>query len=104
SLTMMQSAIFADQPSLGLLLDEDVRAVQSTPLIASSGQVFGMISTHYRAPHRPSERDLHLLDLLARQTADYLERKHAERTQLLLVEELNHPLKKPLASAQAVRP
>src|SRR5262245_23758546 len=46
-----QSALFAGEPSLDVLLGEDVRAVQSTPLIASSGQVFGMISTHYPAPH-----------------------------------------------------
>jgi PAS domain S-box-containing protein len=73
-----RSPVFAGQPSLRVLLDADVRAVQSTPLISSSGQVFGMISTHFRAPHRPSERDLRLLDLVARQAADYLERMEAE--------------------------
>jgi PAS domain S-box-containing protein len=34
-----------------------------------------MISTHFSAPHRPSERELRFVDLLARQAADYLERK-----------------------------
>jgi signal transduction histidine kinase/ActR/RegA family two-component response regulator len=37
-----------------------------------------MISTHFLSPQRPSDRQLRLLDLLARQAADYLERKHAE--------------------------
>jgi PAS domain S-box-containing protein len=79
-----RSPVFAGQPSLQVLLDADVRAVQSTPLISSSGHVFGMISTHFRAPHRPSERDLRLLDLVARQAADYLERKEAEAKQAQL--------------------
>ncbi len=73
-----QSEIFAGQPSLKVLLEANVRALQSTPLVSSSGQVFGMISTHFRLPHRPGDRDLRLMDLLARQTADYLERRLAE--------------------------
>jgi PAS domain S-box-containing protein len=81
---VMQSAIFAGQPSRQVLLDADVRAVQSTPLTSSAGLVFGMISTHFRVSHRPSERDLRLLDLVARQAANYLERKEAETTQAQL--------------------
>lgn len=53
-------------------------AMQSTPLIARSGELVGMISTHWKQPHTPSERDLRLLDILARQAADLLERKQAE--------------------------
>jgi PAS domain S-box-containing protein len=55
-----------------------IRAVQSTPLVARSGRLLGMISTHWRQPHEPSERDLRLLDLLARQAADVMERTLAE--------------------------
>jgi len=55
-----------------------IRAVQSTPLLTRSGRLVGMISTHWRHPHEPSERDLRLLDILARQTADLLERRLAE--------------------------
>jgi PAS domain S-box-containing protein len=73
-----QSEIFAGHPALDVLLKEDLRAVQSTPLISSSGRVFGMISTHFRGPRQQHARDLHLMDLLARQTADYLERRQAE--------------------------
>jgi PAS domain S-box-containing protein len=79
-----QGAIFAGQPSQQVMLDADVRAVQSTPLTSSAGQVFGMISTHFRVPHWPSERDLRLLDLVARQAADYLERKEANAKQAQL--------------------
>jgi PAS domain S-box-containing protein len=52
--------------------------MQSTPLISRSGQVLGMFSTHYRSPHQPGDRELRMLDLLARQAADLIERKSAE--------------------------
>jgi len=69
------SPIFAGQPVLQVLLAAGVRAVQSTPLVSSAGAVLGMISTHFAAPHTMGERESRLLDLLARQAADYLERK-----------------------------
>ena len=37
-----------------------------------------MLSTHYRSPRSPAERDLRILDLLARQAADWIERTQAE--------------------------
>jgi PAS domain S-box-containing protein len=73
-----QSEVFAGQPSLQALLEAGVRAVQSTPLTSSAGNVLGMISTHYCRPHRPGERELRLMDLLALQAADYLQRKRIE--------------------------
>jgi PAS domain S-box-containing protein len=76
---VVQSEIFAKQQSLDVMLDADVRALIAIPLVSSAGTLLGMISTHFRAPHRPSERELHLLDLLTRQGADYLERKHTEQ-------------------------
>ncbi|MGC2076260.1 MAG: PAS domain S-box protein [Xanthobacteraceae bacterium] len=56
----------------------NIRAVQSTPLISRSGQLLGMISTHWRKAHEPRERDLRRLDVLARQAADLIERGKAE--------------------------
>lgn len=56
----------------------NIRAVQSTPLVSRSGQVLGMISTHWREPYQPAERDLLRLDVLARQAADLIERGRAE--------------------------
>jgi PAS domain S-box-containing protein len=56
----------------------DIRAVQSTPLISRSGQLLGMISTHWREPHQPAEHELRLFDVLARQSADLIERTKAE--------------------------
>ncbi|HEU4592354.1 MAG TPA: GAF domain-containing protein [Steroidobacteraceae bacterium] len=55
-----------------------IRATQSTPLISRSGQLVGVISTQWRRPHEPSERDLRLLDILARFAADLIERKFYE--------------------------
>src|SRR5215831_9397640 len=55
-----------------------IRAVQSTPLVSRSGQLLGMISTHWREPHQPTEHDLRPLDVLARQAADLIERARIE--------------------------
>jgi len=80
-----ESEIYAGKPSLSMMLHANVRAVQSVPLLSSFGKLLGTISTHFSEPHRPSEQELRLMDLLARQTADYLERKQVEeeREQLL---------------------
>ena len=51
-----------------------IRAVQTTPLLSRAGHLVGMISTHWREPHRPGERELRLLDVIARQAADLIER------------------------------
>ncbi len=74
-----RSEIFAGQPSLRVLLEAGVRAVQSTPLVSSTGKVLGMVSTHFRDPHRLPPREARFMDLLARQTADYLERLQGEQ-------------------------
>jgi PAS domain S-box-containing protein len=80
-----KSEIYVGKSTLAAMLDADVLAVQSLPLLSSGGNVLGTISTHFSRTHRPSEQELRLMDLLARQTADYLERKRVEeeREQLL---------------------
>ena len=55
-----------------------IRAVQSTPLRSRVGRPLGMISTHWHAPHTPTEDDFRLFDVLARQAADLIERTRAE--------------------------
>ena len=55
-----------------------IRAVQSTPLRSRSGRPLGMLSTHWRTPHTPTEDDFRFLDVLARQAADLIERTLAE--------------------------
>lgn len=72
------SPIFAGTPGLEVQLRAGVRAVLSTPLLSRAGEPIGMLSTHYRAPGRPGAQVLRLLDLVARQAADILERAQAE--------------------------
>jgi PAS domain S-box-containing protein len=74
------SPLFAGLPACDAMLAAQARAVQSTPLLTRSGRLLGMFSTHYRAPHRPAPRELRLLDLLARQATDCIERAQAEDT------------------------
>jgi PAS domain S-box-containing protein len=55
-----------------------IHAMLSSPLISRKGRLVGMISTHWREAHQPSERELRLFDVLARQAADLIERRAAE--------------------------
>ncbi|HKS09557.1 MAG TPA: ATP-binding protein [Pyrinomonadaceae bacterium] len=88
-----KSALFVGSPSLTAMNKAGVRAVQSTPLVSSAGNVLGVISTHFNTTCRPTEQEMRLMDLLARQAADYLERKHVEHEREELLErehELRH--------------
>jgi PAS domain S-box-containing protein len=80
------------------------QAVQSTPLRSRKGELLGMLSTHFRRPHRPPERDLRVLDLYARQAADFIERlqieealREADRRKDEFLATLAHELRNPLA-------
>src|SRR5262245_15275933 len=73
-----QSEFMKGTQDLDVFRQTDIRSCQTTPLLARGGTLVGMISTHWRTPHRSSERDLRLLDILARQTADLIERQQAE--------------------------
>jgi PAS domain S-box-containing protein len=65
----------AGTPDLDTFRQTGIRAVQSTPLLSRRGNLVGMISTHWKQPTEPTERDLRLLDILARMAADLIERK-----------------------------
>jgi len=55
-----------------------IRAVQTTPLMSRSGELLGMISTHWREPYLPREDAFLPLDVLARQAADLIDRARVE--------------------------
>lgn len=74
-----KSPIFSGSPGLEVQLKAGVRAIQSTPLRTRRGNVLGMISTHFKKPHRPGPHLLRFLDLLAFQTAGILELRRAEQ-------------------------
>ena len=50
------------------------RAIQSTPLQSRTGALLGLLSTHFRQPCKLTSRELRMLDLYARQAADFIER------------------------------
>ncbi|HEY9695865.1 MAG TPA: PAS domain S-box protein [Trichocoleus sp.] len=75
--------------SLRLHVEAGYLSAQSTPLTTRAGRLIGMVSTHWHEQHRPSDRQLRFLDLLARQAADLIEQRQtvAEREQLLVREQ-----------------
>ena len=75
------------------------RAVQSTPLLTRTGELLGMISTHFSQPHRPSEHELRLTDLYAMHAAGLIIRKQSEAAVLRYQQEL-HALTAKLIEAQ----
>jgi PAS domain S-box-containing protein len=72
------SPLFAGTPSLPVLREGGVRAVQSTPLVSRTGVLLGILTTQWSAPYSPSEHDLWRIGLLARQGADLIEHAQAE--------------------------
>jgi PAS domain S-box-containing protein len=72
-----ESPLFADAEALSVQVEAGVKAIHATPLRGRSGAILGIISTHFRSRHRPPERVLRFMDLLARQAADIIE--HVEK-------------------------
>jgi len=74
-----KSAIFWDGATLEALLDARVRAVQSTPITGSHGQVLGVLSTHYEKPREFGRAELRVIDYFARSAVSLLESLSARR-------------------------
>jgi signal transduction histidine kinase len=74
-------------PHRSVAAEAGVRAMQSTPLISHRGELLGMLSTHFRKPHRPSDYELRLTDIFVQQAARMLEgnRTEEERYKLAAV-------------------
>jgi PAS domain S-box-containing protein len=68
------------EPHRQIAASAGYRAVQSTPLFDRKGEPLGVLSTHFRQPHRPSERELRMTDLYARQAAEMIVAKLAEES------------------------
>ncbi|HEX5951179.1 MAG TPA: GAF domain-containing sensor histidine kinase [Actinomycetota bacterium] len=82
---VLTDPIFQDPAARRIMIEAGARAVQSTPLCSRTGETLGVLSTHFRVPHRPSESALRFVDLLAGQVAEFIEHKRfeAERERLL---------------------
>jgi PAS domain S-box-containing protein len=72
---LADATFMAHSPEQAQLLAAGIVSAQTTPLMSRRGELVGMISTHWKERHEPSERDLRLLDILARLAADLIERK-----------------------------
>jgi PAS domain S-box-containing protein len=89
----------------------DYRAVVSTPLVGSAGTPLGILSTHFRSAHRPTDQELRRLDLYTRQASDFIQRckmeddlkqsetalREADRRKDEFLALLAHELRNPLA-------
>jgi PAS domain S-box-containing protein len=73
--------------SMRMHVEAGYLSAQSTPLISRSGRAIGMVSTHWHEHHRPSDRELRFLDLLARQAADLIEQRQIEADRELLLQQ-----------------
>ena len=87
ALLKRERVIIQDIESNSILLDRNeydaykksgIVSVQSTPLISRTGKQIGMISTHWKHIYQPSGHEFYLLDVVARQVADLIERNQAE--------------------------
>ena len=67
------------EPHRKIAAEAGFRAVQSTPLFDYAGEPLGVLSTHFKQPHRPSERVLRLTDLYMRQAANVIAFRLAEQ-------------------------
>ena len=81
-----------------------IRAAHSTPLIARTGNVLGVLSTYFRQPHKPAEHVTRLIDVCTRQAADYIENvrlynqlRDDDRRKDEFLATLAHELRNPLA-------
>jgi hypothetical protein len=71
------SPLFSDDEVRNILLRANVRAVQSTPLCAPSGEFLGIVSTHYKDPNNLSLENLPRLDAVIHQFVSD-ERSHSQ--------------------------
>ncbi len=73
-----QSPLVGNKTELEEHLAAGVHAVQSIPLKNRNSDLLGILSIYYRAANHPDKRLLTMLELLANQTADIMERAEKE--------------------------
>ena len=82
-------------------VEHGVHTVLSVPMLTLGGEPMGALTTYYRAPFTPDERELELAEVYARQAAEIVERArlHAEARQLAELERLRSAQLQALARA-----
>jgi len=78
-----ESPIFSHRETLQIMLGEQVRSVQSTPLVGASDHVLGMLSTHYRKPQGFSRHSLEPLNVVVFHAVQLIERWRQLQTSAL---------------------
>lgn len=79
--------LITDEEVRKIAIEAEIFATQSTPLFSSKGIVLGVISTHSNKHRKLDDRAIRMLDLLARLTSDYLERRDADQSMRRQVKE-----------------
>jgi signal transduction histidine kinase/DNA-binding response OmpR family regulator len=91
-------------PHLSAALRAGCHAVCSTPLLTCGGELIGSIATYFPRPHRPSDRETRLVELYARQAAEFIDNarlyreiRESDRQKGVFLAMLAHELRNPLA-------
>ncbi|MBV9190230.1 MAG: GAF domain-containing protein [Betaproteobacteria bacterium] len=69
--------IFHGTEAARVMEQASARACQSTPLVSPSGQLLGMLSTHFDHPHQPANEELALVDQIVERAVFWLEEAKA---------------------------
>ena len=79
-------------------------AMCATPLLTSGGVLIGTIATYFDRPHRPTDRETRMVELYARQAAEFIDNarlyreiREADRHKGEFLAMLAHELRNPLA-------
>ena len=99
---MESDPVFA--PHAAAALRAGYRSVCSTPLLTCEGNLVGAIAAYFREPHPPDDRETRLIELYARQAADFIDKarlyreiQESDRRKGEFLAMLGHELRNPLA-------
>ena len=70
--SVLESKIFDGSENRQVLLDEGICHIQSTPMFSTTGNMLGILTTHYKSPHQFNERELRAIDMLSHHAADII--------------------------------
>jgi len=105
----------ASAPHLAAARRAGCQAVWSTPLLTSGGLLIGTIATYFHRPHRPTDRETRLVELYARQAAEFIDNarlyreirqadRHKDEFLAMLAHELRNPLAPLMNALHMLRP